>query len=187
MLHTYVAPGGGTRVPPARTLLQHALVAPKPAFSADQSLLQLLPSTRYVVSIAPAGNERGHCFFRYPAEPPWNYLPSPHKQTPTAAPRRRMAKIAALLLLGCDVLFLSAPQGVQAGTGGLSLGVNHAPCVRLFHSGGDVGCRTPGREGVAGPLLLVDSDKVLHDIEVTRRSDSCLPLLTHRRSFAKAW
>lgn len=101
-----------------------------------------------------------------------------------------MAKIAALLLLGRDVLFIfiSAPQGVQAGTGGgLSLGVNHAPCVRLFHSGGDVGCRTPGREGVAGPLLLVDSDKVLHDIEVTRRSDSCLPLLTHRRSFAKAW
>ncbi|CAM9781758.1 unnamed protein product, partial [Hapterophycus canaliculatus] len=41
----------------------------------------------------------------------------------------------------------------------------HAPCVRLFHSGGDVGCRTRTREGVTGPLLLVDSERALQDIE----------------------
>lgn len=45
--------------------------------------------------------------------------------------------------------------------------MNHAPCIRLFHSGGDVGCRTLGRDGVAGPLLLVDSERALQDIEVT--------------------
>ncbi len=64
---------------------------------------------------------------------------------------------------------LSAPAAVEAAGafgGGLSLSVSHAPCVRLFHSGGDAGCRTPEREGVAGPLLLVDSEHVLQDIEV---------------------
>eukprot|EP00752_Nemacystus_decipiens_P017814 g15971.t2 len=84
------------------------------------------------------------------------------------APRTRTAEIAALLLALRGVLFISTtPQGAEAraGTGDLSLGVSHAPCVRLFHSGGDVGCRTPGREGVAGPLLLVDSGKALRDVE----------------------
>eukprot|EP00903_Cladosiphon_okamuranus_P018715 g17228.t1 len=83
------------------------------------------------------------------------------------APPRRTTNIAAMLVLVCFFLFVSTlhVHVVEAETGGLSLGVNHAPCVRLFHSGGDVGCRTPGREGVAGPLLLVDSDQVLRDIE----------------------
>lgn len=49
---------------------------------------------------------------------------------------------------------------------GVSLFVDHAPCVRLFHSGGDVGCRAEPKEGVAGPLLLVNSEGVLRDIEV---------------------
>lgn len=50
--------------------------------------------------------------------------------------------------------------------GGLPLSVDHAPCVRLFHAGGDVGCRSPDRGGVDGPLVLVDSETVLDAIEV---------------------
>lgn len=68
---------------------------------------------------------------------------------------------------------------MEAGTGGLSLSVDHAPCVRLFHSGGDAGCRTPTREGVTGPLLLVDSERALKDIEVGRQNRTyCLRLPT---------
>lgn len=48
---------------------------------------------------------------------------------------------------------------------GLEVEVQHAPCVRLFHSGGDVGCRTSGREGVVGALLAVENDAQLRDIE----------------------
>lgn len=70
---------------------------------------------------------------------------------------------AVALLLTCGALF-STPS--EAGTGGLSSSVGHAPCVRLFHASGDVGCRTRGREEVAGPLLLVDSERALQDIEV---------------------
>ncbi|CAN0218952.1 unnamed protein product, partial [Ectocarpus sp. 4 AP-2014] len=69
---------------------------------------------------------------------------------------------AIALLLACSALMSTRSE---AGAGGLSPSVGHAPCVRLFHASGDVGCRTRGREGVAGPLLLVDSERALHDIE----------------------
>lgn len=48
---------------------------------------------------------------------------------------------------------------------GLEVEVKHAPCVRLFHSGGDVGCRTDEREGVMGVLLTVENEAQLRDIE----------------------
>eukprot|EP00904_Undaria_pinnatifida_P013489 jgi/Undpi1/9270/HiC_scaffold_26.g11728.m1 len=63
---------------------------------------------------------------------------------------------------------------------GVSLFVDHAPCVRLFHSGGDVGCRAEPKEGVAGPLLLVNSEGVLRDIEFEERAPrETDELLTH--------
>ncbi|CAN0130991.1 unnamed protein product, partial [Ectocarpus sp. 12 AP-2014] len=95
--------------------------------------------------------------------------------TASASPRRREPMAAAggpaggknpspaiALLLACIALLSTRSE---AGTGGLSPGVGHAPCVRLFHASGDVGCRTRGREGVAGPLLLVDSERALQDVE----------------------
>lgn len=52
-----------------------------------------------------------------------------------------------------------------AGVGSLSLNIEHAPCIRLFHSGGDVGCRTRGKGGVTGPLLVVESMRKVEEIE----------------------
>lgn len=48
---------------------------------------------------------------------------------------------------------------------GLEVEVQHAPCVRLFHSNGDVGCRTESREGVVGALLAVENYEQLREIE----------------------
>lgn len=69
-----------------------------------------------------------------------------------------------LLLFGYATTPATA-AATAAGVGGLSLNIDHAPCIRLFHSGGDVGCRTRGQGGVTGPLLVVDSARIVEDIE----------------------
>ena len=74
--------------------------------------------------------------------------------------------LSALVLLGRVGGIAAAAPAANGEDRGVSLFVEHAPCVRLFHSGGDVGCRSERKEGVAGPLLLVDSEGVLRDIEV---------------------
>lgn len=92
--------------------------------------------------------------------------------TTTIAPNPALRLNRAPLLLAALVLLArvgGVPAAAPAANGedrGVSLFVQHAPCVRLFHSGGDVGCRSERKEGVTGPLLLVDSEGVLRDIEV---------------------
>lgn len=61
--------------------------------------------------------------------------------------------------------YVATPTKAAGGVGSLSLDIEHTPCVRLFHSGGDVGCRTRGKGGIAGPLLVVDSTRKVEDIE----------------------
>ncbi|CAM9644003.1 unnamed protein product [Pylaiella littoralis] len=92
---------------------------------------------------------------------------APPPPPPPLPPSLKATATALLVMCNALVLLVCTPAAAAAGKtgGGLSLSVDHAPCVRLFHSGGDVGCRTPGRKGVAGPLLLVDSERVLQDIE----------------------
>ncbi|CAN0199723.1 unnamed protein product, partial [Ectocarpus sp. 13 AM-2016] len=96
----------------------------------------------------------------------WTASASPRRRKPMAAAGGPTAgenpSPALALLLACIALLSTRSE---ARTGGLSPGVGQAPCVRLFHASGDVGCRTRGREGVAGPLLLVDSERALQDIE----------------------
>lgn len=91
----------------------------------------------------------------YPAPPPRH----------TAAPPLRMAKTTSPFL-ALKVLLLAMGSLSPTAVRGFSVPVEHAPCVRLFHAHGDVGCRAPDREGVTGPLLLVDSEQKMERIEV---------------------
>lgn len=47
----------------------------------------------------------------------------------------------------------------------VDLSIDHAPCVRLFHSSGDVGCRTAHRDGVIGALLGIRTISDMHQVE----------------------
>lgn len=70
----------------------------------------------------------------------------------------RSALALILVLVGA---LLGEPNTVVEAAG-MDLPVPGAPCVRLFHSGGDVGCRSPSRSGTVGPLFLA---RTMSDIE----------------------
>ena len=70
-------------------------------------------------------------------------------------PRRHGPGLRMLVLL--PMVLLLAWAAVARAYDGTDLGatlikdVEHAPCVRLFHSKGSTGCRTPTHEGTSMP------------------------------------
>lgn len=48
---------------------------------------------------------------------------------------------------------------------------DQAPCVRLFHSTGDVGCRTPARGAVIAPMFLVETLDDIMALEQTGKEN----------------
>lgn len=64
------------------------------------------------------------------------------------------------------VTFLIASlRNTRSGAVDVDLSIDQAPCVRLFHSSGDVGCRTAHRDGVIGALLGIRTISDMHQVE----------------------
>ncbi|CAN0044558.1 unnamed protein product, partial [Choristocarpus tenellus] len=49
--------------------------------------------------------------------------------------------------------------------GNLVSRIDHAPCVRLFHATGDVGCRSPSAGGIIAPLFSVEDESHIRELE----------------------
>lgn len=73
-------------------------------------------------------------------------------------PRLLPSTVLAIFLIFGAVVDLARGRGLE-------LEVDHAPRVRLFHSGGNVGCRSIGPEGAVGTLLAIENEDQLRDIE----------------------
>lgn len=66
-----------------------------------------------------------------------------------------------LLLLQLAAVAVLAYDGTDLGSTMIKA-VEHAPCVRLFHSAGSTGCRTPTHEGGLWMQCAMSGPKPVH-------------------------
>lgn len=95
------------------------------------------------------------------------------QQFPTCTLRRLVIKLRAVHMLHFFIaMAFIGERKTRVAAEGMDLNIDSAPCVRLFHSGGDVGCRSLTREGIVGPLLAVETMSDIEDIDVLATQNS---------------
>lgn len=116
--------------------------------------------------ISPTAASRDHCIRQtYPRWRTGTTQSVSNRRRQRAIPTKTMPQALLMILPLLLFSFAAIPAEAAGGVGSISLNIEHTPCIRLFHSDGDVGCRTRGKGGVAGPLLVVDSTRKVEDIE----------------------